>query len=381
MKKNLLLFTAIILIPFLLSAQQLILDAEHNMFRPNDRIIKQQIEYKFPGDSGEDVIWDFNHLQPVNDEYELLYEGDSVIIGREHRTCYKYLLQNDSLFFLGFENATTFFKNNQPELYLEFPIVYGKKNETYFYGQGKYSAVFNILSCGKSYIEADAYGKLILPDGEMLHNVLRVHRKKVINTQMIPLHNPDSLSYDNLFSDNIEFLLNNDSLRIETNTYSWYVEGYRYPVFETINTTTYKFDNVVSNSNTAFLFTPVEQYYGLDEDSYNSLKRERSSLNGDSADKCENDSSEDSKDLSEIIELIIDVNANTLRISYHLPEGSDVRLLLSDVQGWLVYSGNMGNQPEGSHVAEIDLSALMPGEYGLGIFIGSNHIGRKIIKK
>ena len=45
----------------------------YNEFRSGDCLVKQQVEYEAPGDSGENVLWDFSRLEPVNDHYELKY--------------------------------------------------------------------------------------------------------------------------------------------------------------------------------------------------------------------------------------------------------------------------------------------------------------------
>lgn len=52
---------------FLLHAQE-ILSVETNMFRANDTIVKQQVEYKNPGKTGENVFWNFGKLKPVDEK-------------------------------------------------------------------------------------------------------------------------------------------------------------------------------------------------------------------------------------------------------------------------------------------------------------------------
>ena len=70
----------------------------HNLPRPGDEIIKRQVEYKDPGRSGENVLWDFGKLKTTNDEYKLFYKigKDSLLAGIEHRTIYYHSLTNDS---------------------------------------------------------------------------------------------------------------------------------------------------------------------------------------------------------------------------------------------------------------------------------------------
>ena len=69
-------------------------------------------------------------------------------------------------------------------------------------------------------------------------------------------------------SDSILYRLATDSLVMEVETYSWYAEGYRYPVFETV-----KSRNIISHKPedyfaTAFFYPPREHEY-LESDPLN----------------------------------------------------------------------------------------------------------------
>lgn len=72
---------------------QVQLTKERNAYRASDQLIKQQVEFKDPGSSGKNLIWDFRMLQPVNEEYPLKYFiSDSTrmdtVCGMEHHTRY-----------------------------------------------------------------------------------------------------------------------------------------------------------------------------------------------------------------------------------------------------------------------------------------------------
>ena len=125
------------------------LTSELNKFRVNDTIVKQQIEYKAPGRSGKDVLWDFGKLSPINKKYTLIYSArkgvDSMIVGREHHTRYYYDWQKDSVWLWGFENSTTQIENSKPELLLQLPMHYGDKVQGYYQGEGKYCGRFTSL--------------------------------------------------------------------------------------------------------------------------------------------------------------------------------------------------------------------------------------------
>lgn len=193
--KSLLLFELIFLAKMSSLTAQNVLNKDYNMFRGEDVITKQQVKYKHPGRAGANVLWDFSKQEAINEKYKLFYtqsESDSVITGCEHRTLYHYLLKNDSLFCLGYENPTTLMRNCNPELILIFPFTFQKKIENYFYGTGEYCRRLNITAQGKTLTQADAYGMIILPNGDTLKHVLRVHTLKKIAERMIPYELKDS---------------------------------------------------------------------------------------------------------------------------------------------------------------------------------------------
>ena len=54
----------------------------------------------------------------------------------------------------------------------------------------------------------------------------------------------------------------------------WYASGYRYPIFETIKSTTYKVETPYEHFTTSFAYMPSEQYYDLPHDAENQRQRE-----------------------------------------------------------------------------------------------------------
>lgn len=128
--------------------------------RCGDILVKQQVEYKSPGQKGNDAFWDFSQQKTINERYELSYieSKDSIIGGQEHQTLYKYLLRGDSLFSYGYENITTTLTYQKPELLLVFPFNYGQTIEDYFYGIGEYCDRFSIQIQGKTLTETYRVG-------------------------------------------------------------------------------------------------------------------------------------------------------------------------------------------------------------------------------
>ncbi len=215
MRKKLFLFT-LLLVPNLF-AQQPKLTTDRNSYRAADQIVKQQVEFKDPGSSGRNLTWDFRMVQPINEEYTLNYFiPDSTrmdtLCGLEHNTRYYYMQKRDSLWAVGFENSTTLMEYLKPELKLRFPFSYGDTLFSQFEGKGQYSHRLDLQVKGYTRVQVDAEGELLLPDFETVKKALRVRTLRY---------------YTETGKDSIEMTLD---------TYAWYAEGIRYPVFESVKT-------------------------------------------------------------------------------------------------------------------------------------------------
>jgi len=205
-----------------------------------DSIVKQQMEYADPGTAGKQITWDFRGVRPVNDEYILLYksasEDTSKIVGIEHHTIYRYEIRHDSLLHTGYENTTTYMEFIEPELQMKYSFHYGDTIRSHFKGIGEYCHRIPLNVEGNTTIMADAVGTLYTPQGLELKNVLRVKSVR----------------------DYVETGV--DSLQMQLETYSWYAWGNRYPVFETVKTSTQKVGSEETEHKVAsFFFHPEEQ--------------------------------------------------------------------------------------------------------------------------
>ena len=66
---------------------QFSLESSSTLPRANDTIVKQCVEYRDPGRSGANVLWDFSELELLDDAYTISYGqiGDSLTgIEQEH---------------------------------------------------------------------------------------------------------------------------------------------------------------------------------------------------------------------------------------------------------------------------------------------------------
>lgn len=364
------------------------LNSLHNYYRPNDVLIKQQVEYIDPGDAGQNIIWDFNKLKTINDEYTLTYslpplEGDSIyiigdkrfkakdvtanelIVGTEHNTMYYYQLRGDSLLQIGHENPTVKLEYTPPLMLIQFPLNYGQIINSNYQSDGLYSGTVNIHTHGTMTTLADAYGKLILPSGDTLSSVLRV---KTIQTIF------------DTFSENSDTTntINNQGKQLET--YRWYSKGYRYPVFETVRNINISDNSVIFS--TAFFYPPQEHYY-LDTDAENlALLEELWNIEENTKTNQILDSTAKSVALEDIMACKIYPNPvqSIMNIEYELKRDANVSFELYSIEGYLIKRIAPKHQKASVYYENIDCSNLYPKNYVLRIVANDSSLNQIIIK-
>lgn len=379
----------LVVIPLQLSAQ-FSLNRMSNLPRNGDYIVKQQVKYKSPGAKGVGGLWDFSEQEPINENYKLKYVapklGADSIVGIEHRTMYYYQIVSDSLLLLGHENPTTRICYRKPETLLVFPLLYGRSFTDYFDGIGIYCNRLGSQLFGKSIVEADATGMMILPGGDTLRNVLRVHTVKKVVEKMKPISIDGTIMGDTIqfshYRDSIDYYLATDSGRLEINTWRWYADGYRYPVFETTQSMVYNMGNSYEHFATSFYYPPNEQYYGLDDDPENRFKREHAveesvSRLWNAADEPQKGNKYADEDVA--YSFYLD-EADNLHINYSLTENATVKIMLYDFQGRQLLKSDAGLLQKGDYRNQIPLGIYPMGEYLLRIIVNDKLYGEKILK-
>jgi len=349
------------------------LKSELNMFRSGDLIFKQQVEYKNPGRSGESVLWDFSRLTSIDDSYTLEYSTpDSIVIaGSEHHTRYYYSLSGDSLLCHGYENATTLMVNERPELLLRFPVAYGDSTFCYYNGNGKYCDRLEVSAMGTVSSKADARGMMILPDGDTLKNVLRVHTVKKIAYGTKPLFfHGENAPYTFVSNDSIGYRLASDSLLMELDTYRWYTEGYRYPVFETVKSITNKHGQESEFFNTAFFYPPQDHYY-LETDPENKKIVE-----------AQNKGKKEDPLAGSTFNAYPNPMGSTLEVEVFIPVEAKIKVQVRSVVNKSVYiNENKGKFAPGSHHFQFNVSKLPQGYYLINIWADNYLLSETLLKQ
>lgn len=364
------------------------LTLSRNQIRNGDKLIKQQVEYKNSGRSGANVLWDFSNLKTIDDKYQLSFANrdDSLIIGTEHRTMYFYEQRGDSLLFWGYENPTTKMQNYLPEIIMKFPMGFQAKTGSYFAGEGSYCDRLSLTSIGYSESLIDAYGMIVLPNQDTLDNVLRIKTRKLLLDNKFQLNFngfKDSLKlYSQTICDSIDYYLKNDSIVLEVETYRWYVQGYRYPIFETIRTGSMQDSLKSEYFSTAFFFPPEEHSYLANDDEnlneQNRLYKAQVAL----WDGTKSISSDSHYTLNREISYNVYPNPvqSILAIEYYLPETAKISFALYSMSGQILISGEEKLLLSGINIEKIDISKYPKGAYILQIKIDDKTKVAKILK-
>ena len=318
-----------------------------NLPHPGDSLVKQQVDYIDPGMAGTNITWDFRPVHPVNDYYILLYHpisSDSTrFSGIEHGTNYYYLAKGDSLIHTGYENSTTIMKYTTPEIKLKFPFRYGNTISSRFTGEGEYCHLIALKVSGRTKISADATGILHTPLGLTFKNVLRIKSQREY------------------------FMTGLDSVTMTLENYAWYVPGNRYPVFETIKTTTRKSGRSDTEHKVASFFYPPADQAHLLSDTTNWSRQYK------------NEGSDIESVLSDY-KLIPNPVRSILRIEYDLTGTAIISFRISDEKGFVRYIIPDVTRNSGHYSETIDMNQFTPGIYFINVTANKMVKAIKVIK-
>ena len=364
----------------LLSGIQGMLQAQHslqselNLPRAGDIIIKQQVEYKDPGRTGENVLWDFGELQTVNDEYELSYSepvliddsmyilgmdtlllknlnGGSLLIGTEHNTMYYYYLTGNRMWVLGHENPVTLLQYTEPLIAGAYPMQYRDSCRYGYQSKGLYSATVPFTSDGEAGLQADACGMMILPSGDTLRNVLRTSTQQTIR-QVFQSGGGTTAHHSRV------------------KNCKWYSSGYRYPIFETIQSSILDEGTENINFETAFFYPPQEHYY-LETDPENQTIAEEQEKSK-KADPLEGST----------FNAFPNPMSTTLNVEIFIPVEAKIKIQVRSIADKAVYiNENRGKFASGTHQFQFGVSKLPAGYYLLNIWADNYLLSETMLKR
>lgn len=365
--------------PFTSRAQTITVDA--NAFRDGDELIKQELEYKSPGRNGKNVVWDFSELQIVNEGYKEEYESqtDSAVAMSSPHAEYRYKICNDSLLCLGYSTDNLVIDYLRPDCMLTYPFSYGDSLTSFFYGEGKYSQMLNMVSYGFTMRKADAEGIILLPDATSMQNIIRIRETARLGMRMSPNSNIlCNTELDKNSADTILHRLTTDSVTWLVDTYRWYARGYRYPVFETLET------NIVSKGKTmrrfgkAYYFPASMQVFN-EPDDINERIREADTNTKSSKDKKKENYNNSLIDNCSY-NYFLSADGQNLTVEILLNNQSSISVQLSSINGIVFMRTPVVNYDSGVFRTSFDLSSIQHGVYLLTIFVNGETISKRISK-
>ncbi|MBO5989258.1 MAG: T9SS type A sorting domain-containing protein [Paludibacteraceae bacterium] len=191
-----------------------------NALREGDSRDLQEIEYKAYKQGGANQVWDYSNSKVIgsmnikqngnsnNAIGGLVFNNSDIFLACNegpNKKTYFEITKSEKQYW-GLESGSTKIEFAQPIIDMKFPFAFndmvsGVMDGVYREGENEYPIN------GNYFTSADAFGKLLLPDGVIYDDVLRVKVEKVYEQKM------GSLNYD-----------------IHTVRYQYFAKGVRYPV-------------------------------------------------------------------------------------------------------------------------------------------------------
>ena len=357
-----------------LSAQH-ILNYEANAPHVGDRLKPLYVELSKASFDEEMHLWDFSHMQSLeaNSRQRYVMTGDSAKqrtarIENGQRTYYN--IKGDSLLITGRESRLTKVMYDEPELFLRFPMQVGDSVDGYYHGRGTYCNRVALHNYGHYHTKVVEQGSMILPEGDTLRHVLRVHTERIEGEQYYPDFHHDSLSV--YTTDSVMNHLQTDSILATTSIDRWYAPGYRYPVLETRleSIEDAKEDSTEISSDIILYNAPYCQEEL--EDEYNETLRDILANNPMGNGEDYNDSNHNNESI--INNVTVTVSGKTVSISFDLTADTTIRALVCNVLG-VVYRQEIQTGHAGEHCQmQVYCGGLSAGNYVLHLQVNGKTV-------
>lgn len=203
-----------------------------NDYRSSDFLTKQQVNMDIDALLSRKGEWNLEDAELSKKRYKACYYSENdTLTGKElaNRT---YMQESQSqVEVIGLENFMELMSYDMPEKWLRFPMQLGDSISGYFNGSGPYCGLLFMRRFGTYLTKADAAGKLVLPDGDTLRHVLRLHTERHVSIRVAPIDTM-KCKIPKFTVDSIVSNMAADPVKMQEDIYRWYAEGYRYPVLE-----------------------------------------------------------------------------------------------------------------------------------------------------
>jgi len=207
-----------------LFAQQVVLTLRTHGLSPGPVNEMKSSGYIDPGPAGRNKVWDLSSMggdkdfrsfvAPAGEADKDLHFPEANVVLNEEENEYYYHVDDDAQMAWGAKNACgrVVFKFRRPLINMRYPFTYGDEISGNYEGTYYYPNTEAPLT-GTYHVKADGYGKLILPGGKVISNVLRV-----------------------VFTHSYDVLLENGTQTFDVIAYRWYCSSERFPLAIIIGT-------------------------------------------------------------------------------------------------------------------------------------------------
>ncbi|MBQ2839286.1 MAG: T9SS type A sorting domain-containing protein [Muribaculaceae bacterium] len=382
------------------NANEYSLTKELNMPRNGDKPTYHVIDFISFNDTSN--VWDYSATQisdvAIVNKYS--FYGDT-LLSRFNGENTTYRIIEDSLLCANVASQGKLLNFNRAELIKKFPMVANSTYGEHFYSEGTIDHNRYLRQSGISTTHVKK-GKLIIPDGDSLQNVLLVknirYGSTIINRDY---SNSFCLSNDSsiISTDSIMWHLANDSITFCQEINQWYARGYRYPIIETRKVKSFYYNNPIDSISIAYYCSPYSQAHDLASDPLNEELRLDDATNvfqsnfGDiantkSLNSFSNNSFSPNNDENFASSLAYDENcniklnetSNNININYSSQPDCIVAVTLHNSAGALMWQTS-----EVARDSQGDISYpthdLVAGEYLVTVFLKNSQYSFKFIKK
>jgi len=338
------------------------INQSNNRYRSCDVLEKKQVTVKGFDLNNKRGVWSLEDAKLSESTFNAEYstETDTLMaVERGDRTYYSQ--DRSTISIIGSENFMERMSYDMPETWLQFPMQVGDSVCGYFNGSGPYCERFFMRRYGTYKTKADAAGTLVLPKGDSLRNVIRLHTEHYVGTITVPIDTMDkkipAFTVDSIISHLVP-----DTAKVREDIYRWYAEGYRYPILEAKSVS--YCDSLLTEE---MYYCPPEVQRELTFDEENEAIRKRTVDNGRKSRFLSDGQSGFSYQISQ------DEGCQTVTINYSSEQPVRVTALLANTQGY-VY--RRAEQTDGSAVT-LNYCGLPRSQYILYINAGNEQFAEK----
>lgn len=210
---------------------------EQNGIYGKDSLEQRRMDFGEFDILGKEHVWSLEGMKADKKRFKSeYYERNDTMIGRELSCRMIYNQTKEYIKVIGTQDYLSRISYDMPEEWLRFPMKQGDSICGYFNGTGLYCDRLFMRRFGAYMTKADSVGKLILPKGDTLHGVMRLHTERYVSAVYA---DKDTLrkAVPTFTVDSIVKHMAADSLMVREDLYRWYAAGYRYPILEAKVTT------------------------------------------------------------------------------------------------------------------------------------------------